>query len=175
MARAKNKEELISDSNSKFDKLWLAVDELGDRHNFSFKLTEKDKENHWRRDKNVRDILVHLYEWHQLLLNWVGKNMSGELVSFLPSPYTWTNYANMNIEFWKKHQDTNYFYAVTMLKESHKKIMKMIDGLSNEQLFAKEFYKWTGTTSIGAYCISATVSHYDWAIKKIKRQLKDCD
>ncbi|MEL6140134.1 MAG: ClbS/DfsB family four-helix bundle protein, partial [Bacteroidota bacterium] len=30
-------------------------------------------------------------------------------------------------------------------------------------------YAWTGTTSLGAYLISSTSSHYDWAYKLIKR------
>ena len=32
------------------------------------------KEAHWGRDKNVRDVLIHLYEWHQLLIKFVEHN-----------------------------------------------------------------------------------------------------
>ena len=31
------------------------------------------KEAHWSRDKNVRDVLIHLYEWHQLMLKFPKK------------------------------------------------------------------------------------------------------
>jgi hypothetical protein len=45
------------------------------------------KEAHWKRDKNLRDVLVHLYEWHQLLLNWFNSNQNGDTKTFLPEPY----------------------------------------------------------------------------------------
>ena len=39
---------------------------------------------------------------------------------------------------------------------------------SDEELFTKKKYQWTGTTSLGAYLIGSTSSHYDWALKTIK-------
>ncbi len=59
-----------------------------------------------------------------------------------------------------------------MVKQSHAEVMKMIEGFSNEELFEKKHFTWTGATSLGSYCISATASHYDWAIKKSKRHNK---
>jgi hypothetical protein len=55
-----------------------------------------------------------------------------------------------------------------MLCDSHKEVMALIESMNNEELFEKKHFSWTGTSSLGAYCISATASHYDWAIKKIK-------
>ena len=34
-------------------------------------------EAHWKRDKNLRDVLVHLYEWRFLLFEWESANISG--------------------------------------------------------------------------------------------------
>lgn len=173
MARAHTKDELRLQARINYDKMMTMVGILGEcKSQFSFAVTEKDKEAHWARDKNVRDVLVHLYEWHQLLISWSRKNLSGENTPFLPPPYTWANYGDMNVMFWQKHQDTDYETAKSMLKESHAQVMSLIESFSNEQLFTKAFYKWSGTTSVGAYFVSATASHYDWAIKKLKRQLK---
>lgn len=36
------------------------------------------------------------------------------------------------------------------------------------ELFTKRLYSWTGSTSLGAYLVSSTSSHYDWG-KKVKR------
>ena len=43
------------------------------------------KEAHWRRDKNIRDILIHLFEWHMLLLRFIDNNTDGEPQPFLPA------------------------------------------------------------------------------------------
>ena len=50
-----------------------------------FSRMKKKKEAHWKRDKNLRDILIHLYEWHQLILNWVNSNQNGEEKPFIPN------------------------------------------------------------------------------------------
>ena len=72
----------------------------------------------------------------------------------------------------KKHQNTPLTKAKNMLKESHQDVIKVIETFSNDELFAKEALVWTGTSPLGAYCVSATASHYDWAIKKIKLHIK---
>ncbi len=125
------------------------------------------------RDKNIRDVLVHLYEWHQLLLNWVKSNLSGQKSNFLPEPYSWKTYPQMNIEFWDKHQTTPYQEAITLLQTSHAEVMRLIGTSTNEQLFINKYFSWTGTTSLGSYCVSAISSHYDWVMKKIKKYKKE--
>ena len=81
----------------------------------------------------------------------------------------------MNIEFWKKHQDTHLEDSKTMLRDSHKKVMEIITSFTNEELFSKNVFSWTGTTTLGSYCVSATASHYDWAIKKLRAHIKNCN
>ena len=78
----------------------------------------------------------------------------------------------MNVGFWKKHQSTSLEEAKAKLKESHKKVMTLIETLSNDELFAKDSFNWTGNTTLGSYCVSVTASHYDWAMKKIKLHIK---
>ena len=122
----------------------------------------------------MHDVLIYLYEWHELLLNWVKSNQQGENKSFLPAPYNWKTYPQMNVEIWKKHQKTPLADAKKMLKESHNNVMSVIETFSNDELFAKGSFAWTGGSTLGAYCVSATSSHYDWAMKKLKNHLKTC-
>lgn len=166
MARATTKEELKLASETNFDKLFFLIESLTpDEQIREFKNQD--------RDRNIRDILIHLYEWHQLLLKWVKSNQAGNALSFLPAPYNWRNYPEMNVEFWKKHQITPYKESVKLLKDSHAEVMKLINSFLDEELFEKKHFSWTGTTSLGSYCVSSTSSHYDWAIKKIKKQKRD--
>ena len=80
----------------------------------------------------------------------------------------------MNIEFWKKHQNTSLEDATMMFNKSHKNILKLIDSFSNEELFSKGTYKWVGGSTLGSYFVSTTSSHYDWAIKKLKAHQRNC-
>jgi len=175
MPRATTKPELITSANEQWNKLWKLIDSIpGGTQSvvFDFADNPKLKEAHWKRDKNIRDVFIHLYEWHQLLLNWTATNLKGEAKPFLPEPYNWKTYGEMNVEFWNKHQSTFYDEAAVMLRESHGKIMVLIESLSDEELFEKKHFPWTGTTNIGTYCVSVTASHYDWAMKKIKQHIK---
>jgi hypothetical protein len=175
MARATTKQDLLIAANGQFNKLWKLIDAMSDETqnlSFSSDMATAGKETHWGRDKNLRDVLVHLYEWHQLLLNWINTNCAGKQSPFLPEPYNWRTYPAMNVEFWKKHQLTSLVDAKDMLKTSHKKVMDLIEPFSNDELFAEKALNWTGNSILGAYCVSVTSSHYDWAMKKIKLHIK---
>ena len=69
---------------------------------FDFSADESRKEAHWARDKNVRDVLIHLYEWQKLLIRFIGNNSEGQkAIPFLPAGYSWKTYGAMNQMFWK--------------------------------------------------------------------------
>ena len=165
MPRPTTKADLIQATNEQFAKLWTLIGEMSDKEKSADIVPNE-------RDKNVRDVLVHLYEWHCLLLNWIQSNTNGKPAPFLPAPYNWKTYPQMNVAFWEKHQNISYTDAEAMLKKTHKEVMALIETFSNEALFSKGTFDWTGTTTLGSYCVSATSSHYDWAIKDIKKALK---
>ena len=81
----------------------------------------------------------------------------------------------MNVEFWKKHQKTSYEDAVEMVKESHAAVISLIEKFSDQALFSKGVFSWTGGSTLGQYGVSVTSSHYDWAMKKIKRYKKELE
>ena len=175
MARPQTKENLMIAAKENFEKLNILISKMSDKElttPFDFSKDEKKKEAHWKRDKNLRDVLIHLYEWHQLILNWVESNQKGEEKPFLPDPYNWRTYGDMNVEFWKKHQNTSLEDATRALQKSHKKVLKLAENFTNEELFSKKVYKWVGGSTLGSYFVSATSSHYDWAIKKLKAHQK---
>ena len=165
MARPTTKNQLIEVANENFTKLFALIDSMSEEE-------QEKKFSFEDRDRNIRDILIHLYEWHQLLLNFINSNQAGKVTNFLPEPYNWKTYPKMNIEFWEKHQKTPLKEAIALLEKNHENIMDLIETFSNEELFTNKYYTWTGTSSLGSYCVSATSSHYEWAIKKIKKHKK---
>lgn len=175
MSRPTSKKDLLTAATANYEKLEALISGLTEQElssPFDFCGDEKKKEAHWKRDKNLRDVLIHLYEWHQLLLNWVRANQNGEGRPFLPEPYNWRTYGSLNMEFWKKHQNTSLDDAKTMFQKSHNEVMKLAELFSNEELFSKGMYPWTGGNALGSYFVSTTSSHYDWAIKKLKAHKK---
>lgn len=176
MARPQHKDELQSAAQTQFTKLSKLIKSMSveERNaSFDFGAGFAQKEAHWERDKNLRDVLIHLYEWHRLLLNWVEANHEqGRAEPFLPAPYNWKNYGEMNMELWRVHQKTSTDEAWRLVQHSHKQVLQLIETFSDKELFEKAHFSWTGTTSLGSYCVSATSSHYDWACKKLRAHLK---
>ena len=94
MARPTTKKDLIEASNSGYESLMAFIDSMTEQElatPFDFSGDEKKKEAHWQRDKNLRDVLVHLHEWQNLTLDWVPSNQKGEAKPFLPKPYNWNS------------------------------------------------------------------------------------
>lgn len=107
------------------------------------------------------------------MLKFIENNADGKSnIPFLPPEYSWKTYGAMNVMFWNRHQNTSLERAKAMLAESHEKVLALADKYSNEELFTKKYFSWTGTTDLGSYFVSTTSSHYDWAIKKIKLHCK---
>lgn len=175
MARPTTKTDLLNAASGNYEKMNTLIAAMTEQElstAFDFTDDEKKKEAHWKRDKNLRDILVHLYEWHQLLLNWVRSNQSGDAKPFIPEPYNWKTYGDMNVVFWKKHQETTLEAAKEMLANSHKEVLALAKNFTNEKLFSKGVYQWVGGSTLGSYFVSVTSSHYDWAMKKLKAHKK---
>lgn len=177
MPRPRNKEDLLRAAEENFAKLNQLIESMSEEEMsmpFDFSKDEKKKEAHWKRDKNVRDVLAHLYEWHQLMIRFVDDNTSGKNVKFLPQIYTWRTIAPMNQRFWEKHQNTGLEDARKMLAVSHGEVMERIQLFSNEELFLSKAFPAVGGSNLGSYFVSSTSSHYDWAMKKIKAHQKNC-
>ena len=120
--------------------MWKLIDSMSEERQkaaFADEMATAGKETHWSRDRNLRDVLVYLYEWHQLLLRWIKAKLDGGYKTVLPEPYNWNTYPAMNVEFWKKHQSTPLTQAKANLKESHKEVMTLIGQFSNDELFVK--------------------------------------
>ncbi len=165
MARATTKADLQSSSEERFTELWSLIDGLNDEmQHATFQFED--------RDRTIRDVLVHLYEWHQLFIQWLTSNLAGVERTFLPEPYNWRTYPKMNLAIWEKHQSMSLAEAKELLRSSHQTVMQLINERTNEELYAKDAYSWTKNTTIGAYATSNTASHYFWAIKKIKKHRK---
>ncbi len=123
-------------------------------------------------NRNIRDILAHLHHWHIMMLDWYTIGMTGNKPDMPAKGYTWKTTPDLNKVIWKKYQDVELTEVKKLLKTSFDQLQKIINDHTEEELFEKRRFKWTGTTSLASYLISATSSHYDWAYKFIKKCMK---
>ena len=164
MPRPTNQLELLSLAEENYIKLLAFIESLP--KSFQIQTYENNELND--RDKTISDVICHLHEWHGMMMAWYEVGMSGKKPAIPAEDVTWQTLPILNRRIFEKYQGTELSVAVGLFKKSHIKMMEIIKKHNDEELFTKKKYPWTGTTSLGAYLVSATSSHYDWALKTIK-------
>jgi len=164
MPRPTNKKALLELAEINFNKLLDFISELPDEiKTKTFKNNELND-----RDKTVSDVICHLHEWHQMMKNWYKTGMSGKKPAIPAEGITWQTLPVLNRRIYEQYKGTELKKAITIFKKSYIDIIDLIRSHTDDELFTKKKYDWTGTTSLGAYFISSTSSHYDWGLKTIK-------
>ncbi len=164
MPRPKSKSELLHLADLNFRKL---IDHIN-------AIPEAERKRRFPSgmlNRNISDVICHLHEWHKMMFDWYATGMKGQKPDMPAKGYKWKDTAALNKRINAIYSDTKLPDAMILFEESHKQIVSLIDKHTNEELFTKKLYKWTGSTSLGAYFISASSSHYDWAYKLIKKAL----
>lgn len=162
MPRPKNKTELLDLSHQNYEKLISFVDSFSE-------IEQKAEFPPGYLNRNIRDVFAHLYHWHLMLLNWYEVGMAGQKPDIPAKGYTWKTTSELNRVIQEKYETEKLEEVKKKLEQTHDKVRGLVREHSEEELFEKKQYKWTGSTSLGAYLISATSSHYDWAYKLIKK------
>ncbi len=165
MPRPKTKKELIEFSNTNYKRLLDYVNSFSQE-----KLASEFPKGLLNR--NVRDVLAHLHHWHLMMMDWYIVGMAGNKPDMPAKGYTWKMTPELNREIWKRYTNETLEKVKKQLQDSFEELQKIINKHSEEEIFEKRKFKWTGTTSLASYLISATSSHYDWAYKLIKKCIK---
>lgn len=133
--------------------LWESVDscEIGSTH-----------------DKELKQILAHLYCWHRLVLGWFKQGKTG--TPDLPAKgFNWQQTKSLNAKLDEEMAPIPMDSIKRRLRISHRKVLKLVEELSEKQLLEAGHFAWTGKNALSSYITPNTVSHYRWAIKKIKK------
>jgi hypothetical protein len=164
MPRPTNKKDLLELAEVNYTKLLEFIDALpGDIKNAVW---EHDELND--RDKTVSDVICHLHEWHVMMEHWYKIGMAGKKPAIPAEDVTWRTLPVLNHRIYEKYNGTELKKALTLFKKSHRDIIALIEKHSDDELFTKKRYPWTGNASLGSFLISSTSSHYDWGLKTIK-------
>lgn len=128
------------------------------------RLTEPGACEHW----SVKDLLAHLDAWHELFLGWEEMGRAGSTPE-MPAPgFTWKETPALNAAIYLATKDDSFDNVRLRVLRSYDHVRATIESYGDD-LFEKGRYRWTGSTSVGSYAVSATSSHYEWARKLVRR------
>jgi hypothetical protein len=162
MSRPLNKKELIEFSEDKYNSLITKIKNL----------SNKEVNKHGKNGRSTKDNLAHVYAWQLMMLTWYNEGMANKNPA-MPAPgYTWKDSPKLNQEIDKKYKKTPLSKLIKEITKTHKQLIKLMNKHSEEELFTKKKYSWTGSSSLAVYLRLSTYSHYDWALKKIKKTIQ---
>ena len=123
-------------------------------------------------DWSVKDVVAHLLEWEQMVLRWHAAGLKGKVPVTPAEGFNWAQLPQLNQQIFEKHHNRPLAVIQKEFNTSFRKILKTIQGVSDEDLFTRGRYAWTKNNTLVAYFISNTSSHYKWARTNIKKGLK---
>jgi len=163
MARPMNKEQLISFAQNEYTKLMDLIS----------KLNEKQRDSEYVFDnRTTKDIVAHLYAWQLLELDWYKEGMKGNKPDIPAKGYTFKDSPALNEKLYQEYKNIKWKELFDKFKISHNSLLKIIESHTNDELYTKKKYIWTGSTDMAVYFRSALSSHYVWAQGLIKKHFK---
>ena len=121
------------------------------------------------RDRCLRDVLGHLAGWQQLFLSWYRQGMTGQKPDMPATGHTWKTTPALNASIHAACQTQSLPQVRRRFGDRHRSIRQLVVDHTQEELFTRRRFAWTGSTSLGSYVISATSAHYRWAGQLLQR------
>lgn len=160
MPRPSTKQQLLAAASQEFERLWEAVDAVE-----PIELDEPGVCGDW----SVKDLLAHLDAWHELFLEWERIGAAGDQPA-VPAPgFTFRETPVLNDQIFERCRHDTWKEVTNRLRSSHRQVVDVLARYPADDLFAKRRFAWTGSTSVGSYAVSATSSHYAWAVTHVRR------
>jgi hypothetical protein len=164
MRRFQTKQDLILACEDQFSMLMKLIQSQSlEKQNLAFLFDY--------RDKNFRDVLAHLHEWHLMLFGYLDVSLNQKKEPVVPKEgYTWAEMDELNIEIWKSYQNTSLDEIKSLIIESHVKLLNLILMLSNQELFERNQFNWAPRT-LADFIDHCGAHHYEWAIDLVRKQI----
>jgi len=163
MPRPSNKKDLLSAMQTEHEALEKALEALSEEQ-----ITTVRRATKW----SIKDVLAHLSAWEQMVIGWYETGRKGRTPVVPSEKFNWAQLPALNKEIYEKHRARPLKAVLRGFHDSFAQVRKTIQGISEADLFTPGRYAWTKTTTLGAYFVSCTSSHYNWARKEIRKCLK---
>lgn len=116
------------------------------------------------------DCISYLIGWGELVLKWHKQDLKKQDIHFPEIGYQWNELGALAQKFYKDYDHLEFEQLLKKLDHTLKKILKIIDGLSNDFLYHKEWYK---QYTFGRMIQLNTASPYKNARQRIRKWKKE--
>ena len=118
-----------------------------------------------------KDFVAHVAEWERMVLGWHERAERGEKPQVPAEGFNWAQLPALNARIRETYADTPAATVMAGWEDSASRVVALIESLSEEDLFTRGRYSWTGSNALASYLVSCGPSHYLWARKEIRKTL----
>jgi len=118
---------------------------------------------------SVKDFLAHRTEWGRMAIRWYEEAKAGGAPAVPTEDYKWNQLKELNADINRRFADTPLDVVESDFADVHDRLYELIDGTTDEELFTKKYYEFTGTSDLATYLNSASASHYRSARRHVQK------
>lgn len=118
---------------------------------------------------STKDFLAHRTEWGRMALSWLAEARAGGSPAVPAEGYSWGQLDELNAEIHDRFADIPLGEAESAFEAVNSELTLTIEGCSDDELFTKHHYDFTGSSDLATYLTSATGGNYRSAYKHINR------
>lgn len=159
MSRFSTKEELLEDALTARQTLDVLLASMPDEAKME-EITD---------GMSTKDFIAHRTEWGRMALSWCAEARAGTSPAVPAEGYSWGQLKELNAQIHERFADIPLDEAQREFDSVNDELITLIDGCTEEELFTKRYYDFTGTSDLATYLTSATGGHYRSAYKHINR------
>lgn len=143
-----------------------ALDELLDA------IPNKQKDLEIIDEMTVKDFLAHRTEWSKMMLRWYTDASTGKTPDVPNKEYNWNQLKELNADIYAAFKEVSLAQIEKDFHAVNNKLYALIEAMTEEELFTKKYYSFTGVSDLATYLNSATASHYRSARRHIQKWWK---
>ena len=118
---------------------------------------------------SVKDFLAHRTEWGRMAIRWYEEAKAGGTPAVPTERYKWNQLKELNADIHDRFARVPLDEIEVNFADVHDRLYELIEGTTDEELFTKQYYSFTGSSDLATYLNSATASHYRSARRHIQK------
>lgn len=123
----------------------------------------------------VSNLVAYQIGWGNLVLKWYEKGLKNEKFEMPEQGFKWNQLGLLAQKFHQEYDNFSFEELLKMFDKLVKKILNLIQSLSNEMLYNLGNFDWCGKYSLGRYIQLNTASPYKNAWIKIKKWKRESE
>ncbi len=115
---------------------------------------------------SVKDVLAHLADWEEHMLEWVDAARRGERVRGPEPGLNWRQLKQFNARVYERHRGERLDEMVEYFRTAHARFMEMVAAMPEEEMLAPGRYPFTGKQAIFDWLLQYA-AHDAWGTRRI--------